>query len=104
MERSNSKTGFFISMLNFIHVVIVFMNSQLIVLPEEEKMVIISAWFIITVVLTVTGFFLSKKGYTEERHNTGFGFAGIALNGLVMLPAIILMLGIIFSSAENKRK
>jgi hypothetical protein len=104
MERSNSKTGFFIGLINCIHVVIIFMNRQLIILPAEDKSIIISAWFIITIVFSITGFFLSKKGYNEERQNTGLGIAGMALNSLVILPAILLLLVVIFSGTTNKRR
>jgi phosphate starvation-inducible membrane PsiE len=104
MEKSNSKTGFFIGLINCIHVAIVFMNRQFIILPAEDKNIIISAWFIITIVLAITGFFLSKKGYSEERNNSGLGIAGMALNGLVILPAILLLIIAIFSGTANKRR
>jgi len=104
MEKSNSKTGFFIGLLNFIHVVIVFMNRDSILLPEEDKTIIIIAWFILTVVLAITGFCLSKKGYNEERHNAGLSVAGMALNGLVILPVIILLLAALFSGATNSKR
>ena len=104
MARSNAKTGFFIGILNLLHVIIVFMNRQLITLPEDDRMIIISAWFIITIILAITGFFLSKKGYSEERQNASLGIAGMALNGLVILPAILLLLGAIFSGTSNKRR
>ena len=104
MEKSLAKTGFFIGLLNIIHVVIVFMNRQLIVLPEEDRMIIIFAWFIITVILAITGFCLSKKGYNEEKHNAGLGIAGMALNSLIILPAILLLFAAIFSGTTNKRK
>jgi len=104
MERSLAKTGFFIGLLNFIHVVLIFMNRHNIILPEEDRMIIISAWFIITVILAITGFFLSKKGYNEERSNTGLGVAGMAINGLIILPAILLLLAAIFSGTTNSKR
>ena len=104
MERSNAKIGFFIGLLNLLHVVIVFMNRELIVLPESDKTIIVSAWFIITIVFAITGLFLSRKGYNEERQNIGLGIAGMALNGLVILPAILLLLAAIFSGSTNKRR
>jgi hypothetical protein len=104
MEKSNAKVGFFIGLLNFLHIIMVFMNRQLIVLPEDDRTIIISAWFIITVILAITGFFLSKKGYSEERQNASLGIAGMALNGLVILPAILLLLGAIFSGTSGKRR
>jgi hypothetical protein len=84
-EKSSSKTGFFIGILNLLHLIIVYMNKQNINLPEDEKTTIIFAWAIITLVVAITGFFLSKKGYAEEQKNTGYGIAGMASNGLVIL-------------------
>ena len=104
MERSNAKIGFFIGLINFLHVVIVFMNREFIVLPESDKTIIVFAWFIITVVLAITGFFMSRKGYNEERNNAGLGIAGMALNGLVILPAILLLIAVVFSVSTNKRR
>ena len=104
MEKSDSKTGFFIGLFNAIHVIFIFMNKNQIILPEEDRMIIIRAWFIFTIVLAITGFFLSKKGYANEGYNTGLGITGMALNGLIILPAILLLLGALFSSTTNKRK
>jgi predicted permease len=97
MEKSLSKTGFFIGLLNFLHVIFVFMNRYSIYLPNEDKSIIIFAWAIITIILAITGFFVSKKGYNEDRTNQGLGIAGMAINGLIILPAILFIIAIIFS-------
>jgi len=97
MEKSLAKTGFFIGLLNFIHIVLIFMNRHLIILPEEDKSILIIAWFTFTIILAITGLFLSKKGYNEERNNQGLGIAGIALNSLVILPVVIFILLAIFA-------
>jgi len=97
MDRSFAKTGFFIGLINFIHVVFVFMNRHIIILPKEDKNILIFAWFIFTVILAVTGLFLSKKGYNEEKNNMGLGIAGIALNSLVILPVVLFILLALFA-------
>jgi cation transport ATPase len=102
-EKSNAKTGFFIGILNLLHLIIVYMNKHNINLPEDERMTIIFVWVIITLVLAITGFFMSRKGYIEERRNSGYGIAGMALNGLVILPALLLLLSAVFSSKNDKK-
>jgi hypothetical protein len=103
-EKSNAKTGFFIGLFNLLHLIIVYMNRHNIILPEDERrMMIIFVWGIITLVLAITGFFDSRKGYLEERKNSGYGIAGMVLNGLVILPALLVLLSTIFSSKENKK-
>jgi hypothetical protein len=102
-EKSNAKTGFFIGLLNLLHLIIVYMNKHNINLPEDKGAMIIFAWGIITLVLAITGFFVSRKGYVEERKNSGYGIAGMALNGLVILPALLLLLSTIFSSKNNRK-
>ena len=104
MEKSNAKTGFFIGLFNAIHVIFIFMNRHSIILPEEDRMIIIAAWFVITIIFAITGFFLSKKGYREEKNNIGLSIAGMSLNGLIILPAILFLLYAIFSSTTNKRR
>jgi hypothetical protein len=102
--KSNAKTGFFIGILNLLHLIIIYMNKQNISLPEDERAIIIFAWAIITLVVAITGFFLSRKGYIEEQKNSGYGIAGMVFNGLVILPALFLLLSAIFSSQNDKRK
>lgn len=104
MEKSMAKTGFFIGLLNFLHVIIVFMNRDNIILPEGDRTIILFAWFIITVILAVTGFFISKKGYNEEHNKSGIGIAGMALNGVIILPAILVLLAGITSSISSNKK
>jgi curved DNA-binding protein CbpA len=103
-KESNAKTGFFIGILNILHLIIIYMNKHNITLLEDERTIIIFAWAIITLVVAITGFFLSRKGYVEEQNNKGYGIAGMAFNGLVILPTLFFLLSAIFSSHNGKRK
>ena len=102
MKNSMAKTGFFMGLINLLHVIIVSMNRQSINLPEQDRGIIILAWFIITVVLAITGFFVSKKGY--DNGSQGLGIAGMAFNGIIILPVIILLFMGILNSFKNQRK
>jgi hypothetical protein len=103
-KSSWAKTGFFIGALNILHLIIVYMNKHVINLPEDDRTIIIFAWGIITFVLAITGFCLSKKGYSEERTGGGYGIAGMALNGLIVLPAILFLIFAVSSSQNNKKR
>jgi hypothetical protein len=97
-----AKAGFFIGLINLLQLIIIIMNRQNINLPEDNRAIIVLAWFVITVVLAITGFIVSKNGYSEG--GKGFGIAGMAFNGLVILPVIIFFLGVILQSFSSSKK
>jgi len=93
---SMAKAGFLIGLINLFQLIIIIFNRHSINLPEENSGIIILIWLVVTIILAITGFIVSKNGYNEG--NKGLGIAGMAFNGLIILPAIIFLLGSIFGS------
>jgi len=104
MNITMAKVGFFIGLINFLQLIIIIFNRERINLPEQDSIIIIFVWLIITVVAAITGFVISLNGYKENKTSQGFGIAGMALNGLVILPAIIFFLGTILDAFKNRKR
>jgi uncharacterized membrane protein len=92
-----------IGVLNLLNVIVVYLTRNSIQLPEEDRTVIIFAWFIVTIVAAITGFCLSISETKKNIPGKGFGIAGMVLNGLVILPALIFCIGAIFNSGGAKK-
>ena len=80
-----NKIGLILGLCNLGNVVLVYLYRKQLYqwLPADDAIAIIIAWAVVTIILCVTGFFLSK--YNEETRKAA-GILGMAVNGLVMLP------------------
>jgi len=93
---SMAKVGFFIGLINLLQLIIIIFNRQSINLPEENSAIIVLIWLVVTIILAIAGFIVSKNGYNEG--SKGLGIAGMAFNGLIILPAIIFLLSSVLGS------
>jgi len=98
---SMAKAGFFIGLINLLQLIIIIFNRQSINLPEENFGIIVLIWLVVTIILAITGFIVSKNGYNEG--SKGLGIAGMAFNGLIILPAIVLLLGSILEAISKPK-
>jgi len=89
-KKSNAKPGLFIGILNMLQLVYFYINRSSINLPGDNKVMIISGWIIISLIVAIVGFYISRKGYIEKEINIGYGIAGMFLNGIVILPIVLL--------------
>ena len=88
-----NKVGLALGLVNLINVVLVYLYRRPLYqwLPPDDAIAIIIAWAVVTIILSVTGFFLSK--YTEaDQPRKAAGITGMAVNGLVILPVGICFL------------
>ena len=110
-ETSKAKMGFFIGMINLFNVILVYVNRDDIrsYFAGDDSFVFWVVWFIITFVLAITGFFISKAGYDNEKQNCGMGVAGMVFNSLVILPALVFIFVFMFgggggvNTSKNRR-
>jgi hypothetical protein len=91
------KTECYIGIINLLNVIVVYFAGKGRGFPQE----IIIVWIVITVVLAITGFCVSMSGRKKEGANEGLGIAGMALNGIILLPALIFGLMLIFSGKSG---
>jgi uncharacterized membrane protein YkgB len=102
-ESSMAKVGCFLGIINIVNVILVLANYESIIDSlSGDPALAVFAWLIITIVLAITGFFVSKSGHSKGEE--GAGIAGMALNGLIILPAIILFIGVILDSSKNRKR
>jgi len=94
-RKSDAKTGLFIGILNMLQLVYFYMNRNSANLPDDNKAVIISGWIIISLIVAIVGFYISRKRYFEKEINRGYGIAGMFLNGIVILPVVLFFLSAI---------
>jgi hypothetical protein len=97
-ETSMGTVGCFLGIINLINVIIAIANFQ----SLYDNGIGLFVWFIVTVVLAITGFLVSKSGHSKGQE--GAGIAGMALNGLVILPAIIFFIGAILESVGKRKR
>jgi len=86
-----------------LNVLLVYVNRHSISIPEEDRIAVVLAWFVVTVVLAITGFCVSKTGYSKEKAGAGFAISGMALNGIIILPALVFFLYILISSTNDRK-
>ena len=104
-ETSTAKAGFFIGLINFLNVVLVYVNrDDIINHMGDDSFIFWVVWFVITFVLAIIGFFVSKSGYIKEDYNRGWGVAGMVFNGLVIIPALLFVLVSMSSGGINSSK
>jgi len=104
-ERGKMNTaGFVLGIINLLNIILVYLTRDSITLPEEDRGVIIGAWLVVTIILAITGFCVSKSGVKSDEPQKGLGITGMALNGLVILPALIFLIFIVLDAASNKNK
>ncbi|GMO70122.1 MAG: hypothetical protein Ta2A_18670 [Treponemataceae bacterium] len=98
------KAGCYIGLINLFNVILVYFTCK----DRDFSQEIILAWIIITVVVAITGFYVSKTGRNKEGANDGLGIAGMAINGIILLPALIFVILLIFygksGSTNNNRR
>ena len=95
--------GCIMGIINIFNVILVIANRDSIISSfSGDAFLPAFAWFIITVVIAITGFFVSKSGHSKGEE--GAGIAGMALNGLVILPAMIFLIGAFTSSSKDRRR
>jgi hypothetical protein len=86
--------GFIIGMINLVNFLCVYFAriKILSLIPEKDTIFIVIAWFVVTLVLAITGFCVSLSEYRAKTTDRGLAVTGMALNGLIILPVVIFFL------------
>ena len=88
--------GCFLGIANIINIIVVFKDGIPDISYNEFGALV---WLVITVVIAITGFLVSKSGHNKGA--IGSGITGMVLNGLIILPVLILFLSAILQSFSN---
>jgi uncharacterized membrane protein len=99
--------GCILGIINILSIIIVFTNMNGLQdyfnsNDNSSWSIFLLAYFVITIVVAITGFLVSKSSYSKGQE--GAGIAGMALNGLIILPVIIFFIGSILEAFGKKKK